>query len=100
MKRTRRWLASWPEPPASRSADVEVGEEAADVLASILGTDAEQSGEYDGKEGAAEPHASGKMFLILFGGTRVEERVGAETAAAATWEGTRGHETVTSMAMA
>ena len=46
--------------------DVEVGEEAADVLASILGTDAEQSGEHDGKEGAAEPHAAGKMFPFFF----------------------------------
>ena len=62
--------------------------------------DAEQSGEHDGEKGAAEFYASGKVFLVLFGGARDEERVVAETAAAATWEGTRGHETVTSMAMA
>eukprot|EP00964_Phaeocystis_antarctica_P023264 scaffold13020_cov54-Phaeocystis_antarctica.AAC.2 len=65
MKITRRWLASWPEPPASRSA-------------TVLGTDAEQSGEHDGKESAAEPHAAGKMFLVLFGGARDEERVGGD----------------------
>ena len=56
--------------------DVEVGEEVADVLVSILGTDAEQSGEHDGKEGATEPHVAGKMFFVLFGGPRDEERVG------------------------
>ena len=33
---------------------------------SILGTDAEQSGEHDGKEGATEPYATGKMFLLFF----------------------------------
>ena len=81
--------------------DVEVGEEAADVLASILGTDAEQSGEHDGEKGAAEFYASGKVFLVLFGGARDEERVGGDGGGGdvGRHERTRYH-TVTSMAMA
>ena len=64
-------------------------------------TDAEQSGEHDGKEGAAEPHAAGKMSSLVFGGARDEERVGGDGGGGdvGMHERARYH-TVTSMAMA
>ena len=42
--------------------NVEVGKEAAQVLASIARADAEQSGENDRKEGTTQCYAAGQVF--------------------------------------
>ena len=55
--------------------NIEIGEETAEVLTSIAGANAKQSGEHDGKEGAAELHATSEVFAVLFGGACGEKRV-------------------------
>ena len=55
--------------------NIEIGEEAAEVLTSIAGANAKQSGEHNGKEGAAELYATSEMFAVLFGGACGEKRV-------------------------
>ena len=52
--------------------NVEIGKEAAQVLASIARADAEQSGENDRKEGTTERYAAGQVFFVLSGGARGE----------------------------
>ena len=72
-KRTRRWLASWPEPPARRSRQRRGRKRGSSGTREHRErADAEQSGENDRKEGTTERYAAGQVFFVLSGGARGE----------------------------
>ena len=61
---------------AGELGDVERREEAVDVLARLARSDAQQRGEDDRQEVAAEVDAAGQVLGVLLGGASREERGG------------------------
>ena len=49
--------------------DVQVGEQATEVLAGVARSDAEKGGKHDGEEGAPDLFAAGEVFFVLLGGS-------------------------------